>query len=106
MNTSNLISNPTAHQAINSQANLTKTPQKPDEREVFDQFVGQTFFGQMLKALRSSVGEPAYFHGGQAEEMFRNRLDEIMAEDLSKTHAKEFTGPMYKQFVSNMRAQK
>ena len=44
---------------------------KDELREKFTQFVGETFFGQMIKSMRSTVGKPAYFHGGQAEEAFR-----------------------------------
>ena len=31
--------------------------------------LGETFYGQMIKAMRSSVGKPAYFHGGRGEEV-------------------------------------
>ena len=35
--------------------------------KAFQDAVGGLFFGQMIKALRSGVGKPAYLHGGQAE---------------------------------------
>ena len=48
------------------------TAGRSDElRERFTQFVGETFYGQMIKAMRSTVGKPAYFHGGRGEEVFR-----------------------------------
>ncbi len=68
-------------------------------RETFDQFVGQTFFGQMMSSLRSTVGKPAYFHGGKAEEIFQGQLDQVMAEDLTKSSAAELTDPMYELFI-------
>ena len=34
----------------------------------------------MLKAMRSTVDKPAYFHGGQAEEVFRSQLDQHLAD--------------------------
>ena len=40
-------------------------------REAFDSFVGETFYGQMLKEMRKTVGKSAYFDGGRAEEIFR-----------------------------------
>lgn len=55
-----------------------------DLRQAFGQFVGETFFGQMLKAMRATVGEPAYFHGGMAEEQFQARLDQQVAQDLAQ----------------------
>ena len=72
---------------------------KPDElRTTFDKFVGETFFAQMLKSMRQSVGQPAYFHGGRAEEAFQGQLDQVLAEKLSSATAGQFTGPMYELF--------
>jgi len=84
-------------------------PQAPDasaqrdateSRRVFDEFVGTTFFSQMLSAMRKTVGEPAYFHGGRAEEVFQGQLDQILAEKLSEATAHQFTGPMYELFTA------
>lgn len=68
------------------------------KREAFDDFVGQTFYGQMLSAMRETVGKPAYMYGGRAEEVFQNQLDQVMAEKLSDATAATFTGPMYELF--------
>lgn len=64
-------------------------------REAFDRFVGTTFYGQMLSAMRKTVQEPAYFHGGRAEEMFRNQLDAVLAEELTKAGNGEFSEALY-----------
>jgi len=64
-------------------------------REQFDQFVGEVFFGQMLSAMRKTVGKPAYFHGGRAEEVFQGQLDQTIAQDLAKTTGKQFTDSMF-----------
>ena len=64
-------------------------------REKFTEFVGQAFYGQMFKAMRSTVGKPAYFHGGRAEEVFQGQLDQTMAEQLTKTTASKFAEPMF-----------
>lgn len=68
-------------------------------REAFDGFVGEVFFSQMLKAMRKTVGKPAYFHGGRAEEIFTQQLDQVLAEKLSKTTAEQFSGPMFELFT-------
>ena len=68
-------------------------------RQAFDQFVGETFFTQMLKSMRKSVGKPAYFHGGRAEEMFQSQLDQVLAEKMTAASAEQFTGPMFEQFT-------
>jgi Rod binding domain-containing protein len=68
-------------------------------RQAFDTFVGENFFGQMIKAMRKSTGKPAYFHGGRAEEIFQQQLDQTMAADIAKSSADQFTGPMYDLFT-------
>jgi Rod binding domain-containing protein len=67
-------------------------------REAFDSFVGETFYGQMLKSLRKLNDKPPYFHGGQAEEIFRTQLDQVLAEELTASTAHSFTGPMFDLF--------
>jgi len=67
-------------------------------REAFDDFVGQTLFGQMLASMRSTVGKPAYFHGGRAEEIFSEQLDRVLVENLSDASASTITDPMYRLF--------
>src|SRR6188472_2582187 len=64
-------------------------------REKFTQFVGEAFYGQMLKSMRSTVGKPAYFYGGRAEEVFQGQLDQTMAEHLTKASASKFADPMF-----------
>jgi peptidoglycan hydrolase FlgJ len=67
-------------------------------REAFDQFVGEAFFGQLLGAMRKTVGKPAYFYGGRAEEIFQGQLDQTLAEEMTKASADTFTGPMFELF--------
>ena len=72
-------------------------------REAFDSFVGQTFFGQMLSAMRKTLGKPAYFHGGRAEEIFQQQLDQVLGEKLADASADKFSGPMFELFVLDRR---
>lgn len=65
-------------------------------KEAFGQFVGETFFGQMLKSMRATVGEPAYFHGGHAEEQFQSRLDAQIAQDMSANGAGGLADDLFK----------
>jgi Rod binding domain-containing protein len=68
-------------------------------RETFSQFVGETFYGQMIKSMRSTVGKPAYFHGGRAEEVFQGQLDQQMAQELTESTQWSFVEPMlHRQF--------
>jgi hypothetical protein len=63
----------------------------------FTQFVGETFYGQMIKAMRSTVGKPAYFHGGRGEEVFRAQLDQTLAEHMTVATADRFADPMFQR---------
>ena len=55
----------------------------------------------MLKSLRSSAGKPAYFHGGQAEEIFQSQLDEVLISDLAKATGDSFSSDLFKQQFPN-----
>lgn len=66
-------------------------------QETFRTFVGESFFGQMIKAMRSTQGKPAYFHGGQAEEMFRGQLDQALAQEMTEASADRIADPMFRQ---------
>lgn len=90
-------------------ANLTRVPSPPAQaaanglqdrqtREAFQQFVGESLFGQMLKSMRKTVPKCPYFHGGRAEEIFQQRLDQILAEKMSRTTADTLSGPMFELF--------
>ena len=75
-------------------------PPAPDEvRGAFDDFVGQTFFNQLLTEMRKTQTKPAYFHGGQAEEIFQAQMDQVLAERLSDSTADTFSGPMFELFM-------
>lgn len=64
-------------------------------REAFQEFVGKTFYGQLLKSMRKSVGKPAYFHGGRGEEIFRSQLDQLVVERIAETSAGPLADSMY-----------
>ena len=67
-------------------------------RDAFTQFVGQTFFGAMMASMRSTVGRPAYMHGGRGEEVFQKQLDAQMVEQLTESSAESFADPMFELF--------
>lgn len=68
-------------------------------RESFQQFVGQTLFGQMLSSMRKTVDQPAYMHGGQTEKIFQQQLDQIMVEDITEASADTIADPMFELFT-------
>jgi flagellar protein FlgJ len=67
-----------------------------DLQSAYRDFVGKTFFGQMLKSMRQTVGKAAYFDGGKTEEIFRGQLDEQLADHMTKSSADKFADPMFR----------
>ncbi|MCS7305185.1 MAG: rod-binding protein [Thermoguttaceae bacterium] len=72
-------------------------------RKAFDAFLGEVYFGQMLKAMRRTTGKPAYVYGGIAEDIFTQQLDQILAESLTKTLAHKVSEPMFELFMLSRR---
>ncbi len=70
----------------------------PELREAFDEFIGTTFYSQMMKAMRETVEKPAYFHGGRAEEVFQSEMDQVVVKDLAKSSGSQLSGPMFELF--------
>ncbi len=75
--------------------NREETQNDAEVREQFQNIMGELLFGQMLKSMRKTVGQTAYFNGGRAEEIFTEQLDQHIARSMSKTSAEQFVGPMY-----------
>jgi hypothetical protein len=67
-----------------------------DLKKAYGDFVGKTFYGQMLKSMQQTVGKPAYFYGGQTEEIFRGQLNEQLADHMNKASAEKFADPMFR----------
>ncbi len=76
----------------------SEAPQKDELKEAFQNFVGQTFFSQMISSMRSTQKEAAYFHGGQAEKVFQGQLDQILTDELTKASASQIADPMFDLF--------
>ncbi len=66
-------------------------------RDTFRTFIGESFFGQMMKSMRSTQGKPAYFHGGHAEEVFRSQLDQTLSQEMTEASADQIADPMFRQ---------
>ena len=88
---------PAIHTSLPATASAAAT--REQTREAFSDFVGQTFFTQLLTEMRKTVDKPAYFHGGQAEEIFQGQMDQLLAERLSEATADSFAGPMFELFM-------
>src|SRR5437867_1944487 len=72
----------------------------PEMHKAFTDFVGQTFFGELVKQMRATVKKPAFFHGGMGEDIFQTQLDQILVERISETSAATFSDPMYQLLMA------
>jgi len=75
----------------------------PELREVFRDFVAQTFLSQMLRAMRQSVGKPPYFHGGKMEEVFQVELDRLFVEKSARKMGDQLADEMFELFSLRLR---
>ena len=66
-------------------------------QQAYREFVGKSFFGQLLKSMRSTVGKAAYFDGGRAEEVFRSQLDQTLADHMTEASASSLADPSFAQ---------
>ena len=91
---------PSPHPSLKGRGTTEASPKGKGTDELrlrFTQFVGEAFFGQMIKAMRATTGKPAYFHGGRGEEVFQGQLDQKLAEHLTEASAEQFAVPMFER---------
>lgn len=98
--------NPTSLSAASRLAvvDAKASPEEAELRQTFQKFVAGTFYKQMFKTLRKMHDKPAYFHGGQAEEIFRSQMDQQVAEDLADKQGAAFADAMYDGFALQVKA--
>lgn len=98
---------PVSFHAAHTSAELTgAAPIRPGDAETkqkFQEILGELLFGQMLKSMRRTVDQPAYFHGGRAEEIFTQQLDQVLAQELGRSAGEQFLGPMYELWSAGRR---
>jgi peptidoglycan hydrolase FlgJ len=85
------------HAAASTRRHVYDTPEL---HKAFNDFVGQTFFGELVKQMRDTVKKPAFFHGGMGEDIFQAQLDQILVERISETSAATFSDPMYQLLMA------
>ena len=93
-----LPSQPEAPSALQQPRALKQASDNSELRKTFDQFVGETFYGQMMASMRKTVGKAAYFHGGRAEEVFQGQMEQILTEKLSQADGGSFGDAMFELF--------
>ncbi len=80
-------------------SSLQDSPDPDELKDAFSNFVGQTFFGEMIKAYRTTQQPSAYFNGGRAEEIFQGQFDQVLTEKLSEASAEKIADPLFELFM-------
>lgn len=88
-----------AAQRDSASSNSSRPGGQDDLKDAFHDFVGQTFFGEMIKAFRTTQQPSKYFHGGRAEEIFQGQFDQVLSETLSDSSAEQIANPMFELFM-------
>ena len=86
--------------AINQSSTRRNGHDTPELKQAFTDFVGQTFFGELMKQMRSTLDKPAFFHGGMGEDIFQSQLDNIIVERISENSASSVSDPMYRLLMA------
>lgn len=60
-------------------------------KQKFNEVLGETMYGMMFKAMRESSHKSRYFDGGQTEQIFRQQLDQLLAEKMGRRDASKFS---------------
>jgi Rod binding domain-containing protein len=78
-----------------------KTPPKGQlaVREKFQDFVGGTFYKEMLKSLRAAQKPSKYLNGGQAEKIFQGQMDQQIAENLARQYGGSLAAPLFESYA-------
>lgn len=84
-----------------------KLPEQEPEtaQEALTQFVGETFYGMMIKQMRSSVIKSDLMGNSNAEKMFESQFDQMMVERLAENSSDSLAKPMYQQMMRNSQPQ-
>jgi Rod binding domain-containing protein len=79
----------------------TKAPSKGQlaVREKFQDFVGGTFYKEMLKSLRAAQKPSKYLNGGQAEKIFQGQMDQQIAENLARQYGAPLAAPLFESYA-------
>lgn len=65
---------------------LAKSPGDRDElsRQAVGEFVGNVFYGTLLRQIQESKLKGEYMHGGRGEEVFRGQLNQELAQRMGR----------------------
>jgi hypothetical protein len=76
-----------------------KTIEDPKLRAKVGEFVGNVFYGTLLKQMQDSKLKGKYFHGGHGEDVFKGQLNMELAKRMGQSKNDPIANQMYDAFV-------
>jgi Rod binding domain-containing protein len=62
--------------------------------QAMQQFVGETFYGMLLKQMRNTVIASDLFGNSSAKQMFESQLDQTLVQELATHHSEFLSRPI------------
>jgi len=91
----------------NLTARLATPPQgnarEKEVRQLVQKLLGQTFFGPIMKQMRSSPWKDPVMSGGRGGEAFQNMMDQKMVEQMGKSIGGPMVDAMTNQILGRPR---
>lgn len=72
-----------------------KKPRSLQDRKTVGQFVGNAFYGTLLKQVQESKMKGAFGHGGRGEEVFNGQLSMEFAKRIGQSHNDPLSERLY-----------
>ncbi|MDP1560784.1 MAG: rod-binding protein [Pirellulaceae bacterium] len=71
---------------------LESVPESAEQ--AMQQFVGETFYGMLMKQMRNTVVQSDLFGNSSAKRMFESQLDQTLVQELSANHSEFLSRPI------------
>jgi len=73
-------------------------------RKQVGEFVGNVFYGTLMKQMQASKLKGKYLHGGRGEEVFKGQLHMELAKRMGQAAGDPIAESMYRAFARNAEA--
>lgn len=94
-------SKPVEQVDFNKNATETVEDLPTTEQEAVQQFVGEAFFGMLMKQMRNSVWKSDLLGGSSAQSQFEGQLDQFLVQNLAESSSDRISKPFYEQMQRN-----
>jgi peptidoglycan hydrolase FlgJ len=86
---------PSALAYTDQDVSAAQLQQLPDSaQQAMQQFVGETFYGMLLKQMRNTVVESDLMGNSSAKKMFQSQLDQTLVQELALHHSEFLSHPI------------